>query len=233
MNIALIMMGGKGTRFGDEVPKQYHLVGGKPVFLYIVEAYQKLDCIDHIVIVSNEMWIPFVHEWLGKIKKEKISAVVPGGDTRSASVHNGLLACRAFADDDAIVAIHDATHPYVDAEGTREVIEAVKLYRGATLGTCQYDTCYRIGKDDMIEAVVPRQELITGASPEAFYWKELLEIYDKSTREELEAMTSAGAMAAANGIQMKVVKSGILNLKITYPEDMELFKKLVNNYFFT
>ena len=45
-------------------------------------------------------------------------------------------------------------------------------------------------------------------------------------------MTSAGAIALSHGIQMKVIPSNILNLKITYPSDLELFKRLAKNYFF-
>ena len=48
----------------------------------------------------------------------------------------------------------------------------------------------------------------------------------------MERMTSAGALALAHNIPMKVVPTQVLNLKITYPEDMNLFMKLYNNYFF-
>ncbi len=45
-------------------------------------------------------------------------------------------------------------------------------------------------------------------------------------------MTSAGAIALAHHIPMKVVPTELLNLKITYKRDMELFVKLCGNYFF-
>jgi len=208
------MMGGSGTRFGADVPKQYIMVNDKPVFTYIVKAYQVMPDIGKIVIVSNAAWIDFVDKWINKIGKDKVEPVVAGGDTRSESVKNGLVACKSFAGPEDIVLIHDATHPYIDEDGTGKVIEAIKEYRGATLGTCQYDTCYQIDDDDMITKVEPRQYLITGASPEGFFWKELCDIYENTPKEELEKMTSAGALASANGIKMKVVK-----IKYIEPED--------------
>ena len=45
-------------------------------------------------------------------------------------------------------------------------------------------------------------------------------------------MTSVGAIALEHNIPMKVVPTPVLNLKITYPEDMKLFMKLYKNYFF-
>ena len=45
-------------------------------------------------------------------------------------------------------------------------------------------------------------------------------------------MTSAGAIALAHHIPMVVVPAQVINLKITYPGDMDVFKKLVHNYFF-
>ena len=44
-------------------------------------------------------------------------------------------------------------------------------------------------------------------------------------------MTSAGAIALAHQIPMKVVPTKILNLKLTYPEDLELFRTLLDGYF--
>ena len=46
-------------------------------------------------------------------------------------------------------------------------------------------------------------------------------------------MTSAGALALAHGIPMKVIPTNLLNLKITHPEDMELFTHLADKYFFS
>lgn len=232
MNILLLMMGGSGTRFGASIPKQFTIVEGAPVFSYIMKKYDEMDEIDKMVIVCHKDWKEYVHEWEDKLEVKKLAAVVDGGDTRSGSVLNGLLAAKKFAEDDAVVLLHDATHPYVDIEGTKGVIEGVKKYGGATLGQCQYDTCYLMDDEKMIKEVVPRTNVVSGASPEAFFFGKLYDIYTKSSPEELEKMTSAGAMALAHGIKMQVIPANVLNLKITYPGDMELFKKLCKGYFF-
>ena len=85
--------------------------------------------------------------------------VTPGGENRSQSIRNGLHAIEPFSQEEDVVMMHDATHPYVDREGTLEIIQAVKTYGGATLGARQYDTCYRMDEALMLTNVIPRQEI--------------------------------------------------------------------------
>ena len=233
MNTLLLMMGGSGTRFGADRPKQYTLIDDVPVSAYILRAYQSLPEIDRMVVVTHKDWTDYVQEWKDKLGADKLTHIVCGGGTRSESVLNGLSAIRDVAAAEDVVLLHDATHPYVDAEGTRAVIEGVKKYGGATLGACQYDTVYRMNAETrLLEEVVPRQEIVSGASPEAFRFGDIYPIYRDASKEELDAMTSAGAIALAHHIPMVVVPASVINLKITYPGDMDVFKKLVHNYFF-
>lgn len=232
MNILMLMMGGSGTRLGADIPKQFLEVEGKPIFRYIVEGYSKMPQIDLICLVSHANWVDFVKEKIEDIPFQCQVVIAEGGDTRSASVRNGLLAVKELSSEKDVVLIHDATHPYVDREGTLRVIEAVKKVGGATLGACQYDTCYQLDGEKRIAKVIPRQELVSGASPEAFRYGDISRIYFESTKDKLDHATSAGAIALAHGIPMEVIPAHTLNLKITYPDDLELFKLLVHSYFF-
>ena len=231
-NFLLMMMGGSGTRFGADIPKQYIEIDDIPVFVYIVEKYSKMSEIDEMIIVSHKDWIDFVEDWVKRLDVKIPWKITAGGDTRSESVYNGLTAMKESAAADDVVLIHDATHPYVDIQGTKDVIDAVNEFGGATLGAFQYDTVYQMNEEHFIEKVVPRQEIVSGASPEAFRFGEIYEIYSTSTPEEFEKMTSAGAIALAHGIDMKVIQADVINLKITYKNDMEVFKKLAKTYFF-
>lgn len=228
----LLMMAGVGSRFGNEVPKQFTLIENKPLFTYIANKLSKQDCITGIVIVTNPLWLDYTREWVEKLDIKKVLSVVEGGATRSNSVLNGLNALQGIAADDSPVLMHDATHPYVDEEGTKMVIEMIQQYGSATLASLNYDTTYLMDDDNNIVKVIPRKNVIAGASPEGFRYGQIFNIYKDTPEEDMEKMTSVGAIALAHNIPMKVVASPILNLKITYPEDMVLFKKLYNNYFF-
>ena len=231
-NIMLLMMGGSGRRFGAEIPKQFVEVDSIPVFAYILKGYDDCSCIDDMVVVTHPDWDDFVKEWEQRLGIKKLRAIADGGETRSESVKNGLIAAREFASEQDIVLIHDATHPYVDEPGVEAVIEAVKECGGSTLAQRQFDTCYQMDpQTGMICKVIPRQEFISGASPEAFFYGQISEIYMNATKEELERMSCAGAIALEHSIPMKVVDSNVLNLKITYAPDMELFRHIKDYYF--
>ena len=187
---------------------------------------------DRIVIVTHKNWIDFVEEWKIKIRADKLCAIVAGGSSRSESVKNGLIAIKDFAAEDDVVLLHDATHPYLDEPGTSQIIDAVKEFGGATLGQRQYDTMYQMNEEtNMLERVVKRETIVSGASPEAFRFGELHRIYMEASEEELNSMTSAGAIALHYGIPMKVISTNLINLKITYKDDFETLKELIHKYF--
>lgn len=231
MNILLIMMGGKGVRFGANVPKQYTIVNDFPIFSYIVKEYTQIRQINRMVLVSHMDWIDYVRSEMEQYSVSIPWDVVQGGGTRSESVLHGLKKAMEFETGNDVVLIHDATHPYVDVNGTQKVIEAVEAFGGATLGGPEYDTMYQTDERGFIQKVLLRQFTFSGASPEAFRLQTIYQIYVSAGKEELDSMTSAGAIALAHGIPMKVIPASYLNLKITHGRDMELFRQLFDYYF--
>ena len=232
MNAMLLMMGGTGTRFGKDRPKQYTLIDNRPLFSYIVEKADKTACIDRLVVVSHADWLDYAQEWCENCVKRIPFDVVAGGENRSSSVLNGLTRLGCYAQKDDVVLIHDATHPYLDPEGVEKVVEAVREFGGATMASRNYDTVYRTDEQGFLEKVEPRERIVAGASPEAFRFGDIYDIYRSASAEELASMTSAGAIALSHNIPMKVIGTSVLNLKITYEHDLDLFLKLIHGYFF-
>ena len=230
MNILMLMMGGCGNRFGSKIPKQYIIVNEKPLFLNIIEKYSLIPNIDKIIIVSNKNWIIQTKEWC---KKSSIPCLITeGGNTRSLSIYNGLCVAKSFASYNDIILIHDATHPYIDIKMVPNIIEEAKKYGAATLVSKIYDTIYKINDLNYIDKVEARERIVVGASPEAFQFGVIYKIFKKTKKEDLEQLTSAGAIALYNKIKIKFLITDILNLKITYEQDMHLFKILMQqNYF--
>ena len=231
MNICLLMMAGIGLRFGAERPKQFFEVEGEPVFGQILKGLNRSECVDKIVIVTHVNWIDHVNDWVGAHDIEKFFATIPGGSTRSESVKKGLIKAFEIAKDDDVILIHDAAHPYVDQNGMKQLVEAVHKFGAATMAQRQYDTCYGIDENDMVTKVIPRQFVVSGASPEAFKFKDVYDIYMQASEEELNVMTSTGAIAMAHGIQMKVIILNTINLKITYQSDMKFLASASRLFF--
>ena len=106
-NILLLMMGGSGTRFGADIPKQFVEVNGKPVFSYIVEKYGRNPLIDAMVIVCHKNWLDFTRERVDALEPLFPFTVTAGGASRSESVKKGLQAAAQYASTEDVVLIHD------------------------------------------------------------------------------------------------------------------------------
>lgn len=232
MSITLfLMMGGIGSRFGAALPKQFTEVNGKPIFMHILDAYNTLDFVDNLVIITNPDWVELTNQYLDKFQSEKKIVLTEGGQSRSQSVKNGLIACKDISENEDLLLIHDTTHPYIDINAIKEAIGYMNDYDGVTLCQREYDTVYRID-NDIIVSEIPKKTVVSGASPEIFRYGDLYEMYIDATSEELEQLTSAGAMALSHKMRIKVVPMEYLNIKITLPQDMALFKELCSNYYF-
>ena len=231
--ILLLMMGGSGTRFGTDIPKQFVPVGDKPVFSYIIEKFAYCEELDRAIIVCHEEWIEYTRNWVLSLNLSLPIEVVVGGQSRSSSVRNGLEAVAKDASDKDVILIHDTTHPYVDEKALPELIQATSELGGATMGELQYDTVYlQNSESKTISQVIPREDVVVGASPEAFLFGRIWSIYSRLSDEELEQYTSAGALALAFDIPMKVVPTPLINLKLTYRHDLDVFKQLLDGYYF-
>lgn len=87
--IAIILSGGRGTRFGSAMPKQYIEVCGKPVLAYTLSAFQE-SCVDEIVIVAAAEYMGLCRQIAAEHGISKLTAVTEGGKERYDSVFNGL-----------------------------------------------------------------------------------------------------------------------------------------------
>lgn len=227
MNCLLFMMGGSGTRFGADIPKQYIEIHGIPLFAYTLQAYDQCDFVDKAIIVSNTDWMDYTQAKAEKVLANKLLAVTAGGPTRSHSVKNGLLCCQNYLSSDDILLIHDATNPFIDKDALKQAVLMAKESGIAALVTDQVHTLYR-KSGDRIEQVIPRETVCSGYSPEVFRFSEINGFYEHADDQKLETMTSAVALALDQGKAVKCVSANICNLKITYSHDMEVFKAILD-----
>lgn len=122
----IIVAGGKGTRLGGSLPKQFLSLNGKPVLQRTIEAFLQVFERHNIITVISRGMEDF---WRGECVSNGFDPgrIAYGGETRWESVKNGLTTIN----DDHVeyVMVHDAARPLV----TVEIIENVykELLRGA------------------------------------------------------------------------------------------------------
>ena len=111
MNYVIIVAGGKGLRMGADVPKQFLLLGGKPVLMRTMERFYGFDAQLQTILVLPRDQQAYWRELCSTHDFNLPYLLADGGATRFESVGNGL----ALIPDDAqgVVAVHDGVRPMV------------------------------------------------------------------------------------------------------------------------
>ena len=207
---AVIVAGGSGTRMGMPVNKALAPLAGKTVLERSLEAFDGL--VDGAVVVYRAQDEDAVRALNLRAR------LVPGGETRQASVLSGLY---ALPQDAEIALIHDAARPFVRAETIRACIESAKKYGSGVAAVPVTDTIKRAGQDGVVRETLPREQLWAMQTPQAFRPQELRRAIETLTAQGEAATDDARAMEAC-GHSVRLVEGNSGNIKLTRPEDMEL-----------
>ncbi len=110
---AIIVAGGVGSRMQNALPKQFLPINGKPLLYYCIAAFVDTFPEIELVVVVHPNYFSFINEIL-QLFTERINVqIVPGGNTRYASVKNGLDVIPA-SETEALVYVHDAARPFIN-----------------------------------------------------------------------------------------------------------------------
>jgi len=216
---ALIVAGGRGSRFGGPLPKQYAILAGRPVLRWTVEAFQAAPGIDHVQVViapGDE------GQYRAAVEGMDLPPAIAGGASRQQSVLNGLEALAARSTD--LVAIHDAARPYVRVSDILGCLEALRPgIDGAVLGVPVADTLKKVDDGGVLVGTVPRSGLWRAQTPQIFRFAQLLAAHRAAAAlatYETSALTDDAAVAERAGLRVVMVEGHDDNRKITTTDDM-------------
>lgn len=130
---AIVLAAGQGKRMQAGQPKQFMLLGGRPVLYYALAAFEKSE-VDEIILVTGADEIDYCRaEIVEHYGFRKVTQIIPGGKERYHSVACGLRALKQSGCD--IVLIHDGARPFVTEEIIRQMIAETKVYHACVTGT--------------------------------------------------------------------------------------------------
>jgi 2-C-methyl-D-erythritol 4-phosphate cytidylyltransferase/2-C-methyl-D-erythritol 2,4-cyclodiphosphate synthase len=217
--IALIVAGGRGSRFGGPLPKQYAILAGQPVLRRTLDVFGATPGIDRIQVV-----VAAGDEDLYRAAVEGMDLPPPvaGGVSRQQSVLNGLESLVAHAPD--LVAIHDAARPFVRVSDIIGCLEALRPgIDGAVLGVPLADTLKKVDDAGLLAGTVPRAGLWRAQTPQIFRFAKLLAAHRAAAalaKHEATALTDDAAVAEHAGLHVVMVEGHDDNRKITTAGDM-------------
>ncbi len=215
---AVIVAGGQGLRMGADRPKQFLEVEGRPILRHTIERFQALGGDVRFIIVlpssSREWWKTYCRE-TGFLESY---TMVAGGLTRFHSVRNAL----AHVPDGAAVAVHDGVRPLVSAEFLARMFDEAEN-SPASVPVMPMVESMRLLKENGGSEQADRSRFVTVQTPQVFRSEVLKAAYGQAYSP---AFTDDASVVEAAGYDVKLVPGERLNIKITTPEDLELFRLL-------
>ena len=210
---AIIVAGGSGLRMGQELPKQFIPLNGKPILLHAIDAFLLAYADIHIVLVLPKDYISLATSMIDNYGYNANIILVEGGETRFHSVQNGLK----YVVDEGLVYVHDAVRCLVSSELIRRCgIEAEK--HGSAIPVIPVrDSIRKKSGDDIDSKVIPRDNLFIVQTPQTFLAQHILPAFDLAYSI---AFTDEATVVEAFGIPVHLVDGEEKNIKITFPEDL-------------
>ena len=216
---ALIVAGGRGSRFGGPLPKQYAVLAGQPVLRQTIEVFQSTPGIDRIQVVISP---DDERLYRAAVEGMDLPPPVAGGVSRQQSVLHGLEALASAPPD--LVAIHDAARPFVRVSDILGCLEALRPgIDGALLGVPLADTLKQVDDAGLLAGTVPRAGLWRAQTPQIFRFEVLLAAHRAAAelaKHESTALTDDAAVAERAGLRVVMVEGHDNNRKITTADDL-------------
>lgn len=216
--IALLLMAGSGERFGSPLPKQFHRLAGKQIYLHTVERFLSSQLFDEILLVVSA-------DRIEEIKKEVPPSigVVTGGKNRQESSYLGLLACQ----DCAIVCIHDAVRPFVTTEILRENITCAEKYGAVNTCIPSTDTLVYAPDQRFIHSIPLRSDYLRGQTPQTFDYSLILQAHEIARKRGFSDRSDDCGLVVEKGASIHLVLGSEYNIKITTELDLCLAEQIL------
>lgn len=229
----MILAGGIGSRMqSPELPKQYLKLDNEPIIIKTVRNFIDFGSFRAGVICCPVDWIEYTKALLLEygIPTDTVF-VVPGGKNRNSSVQNGccFLTKNFKVADNDVVLTHDAVRPFINSRVIKDNVSAVVEFGAANTVMPVYDSIIRTASGDFLSEHLPRKELYRVQTPQSFRLKELENVINSLSEEELEAYTDVASIFADRGFRVKLVPGLDGNIKITTPFDMAVAESIISN----
>ena len=230
MVVALLTAAGKGTRMGQDIPKQFIHVENKPIIIHTMEAFQNHPSVDAIAVVTLQAWVDVLKAYAAQFNISKLRWVIPGGETGQESILNGLKAVKNdLNDDQTIIMVHDGNRCLVSSEIISNNLATFKQYGSAVAAIPCVEAVFRSGDNGVSSTIsIPREQLFRTQTPHTYTLGKLLWAHDEAQKRGITESAASCVLMQELGETVYFSKGSEENLKITTVDDMMIFKALLH-----
>lgn len=230
MIFGAILAGGTGTRMGIDKPKQFLMLGEKPIIIHTIEKFLLCEKIDKVYVGIHPDWIDHAQDLIEKyIKIDKKVILVPGGKDRNSTIFNIVDAIeeRFGESEEHIIVTHDSVRPFVTLRIIEENIAAAVEFGACDTVIGAVDTIVVSEDGKMITEIPDRKKMFQGQTPQSFRMSMIKKLYYDLTDAEKSILTDACKICVVRNVPVKLVRGEVSNLKITTIDDMKMAKAMI------
>ena len=232
LQVAILLAGGSGQRFGADRPKQFVRIGERTVLEHSLAAFEQSPHIDAVVVVSHPQHLDEVRQLLPSSQHPKLLTVVAGGAERQDSTLNALRALAQITDsplEQIRILIHDAVRPAVSQSIIERVCTALHTHQAANLVVPVTDTLLEVNDNGTTAAMPSRAHFRRVQTPQGFHAATLQHAYDVAlTDPNFQATDDCGVVFRyLPEVEIALVEGEQRNIKLTYPEDLHVLHHLL------
>ena len=220
-NYGIILASGTGSRYGEEMPKQFVKIAGKTILEHTIEIFEKSHEIDETFVVITPEYRHLAEEILSKNKYKKVKKLLNGGEVRKESSYIGIS---AVEDDEANVFIHDCARPFLTQKIISQCAQALKTHDAIDVAIPATDTIIKV-ENDIISSIPKRSELMCGQTPQCFKLS-LIKKAHELAKNDNNFTDDCGLIVKYNLAPVYIVKGSSENIKVTYKSDIYIADRL-------
>lgn len=221
--IAVIFAGGVGRRadIGD-LPKQFLTVAERPIIGHTLAVFQNHPQIEAIYVACLAEWVNWLGDYVAAAELTKVRGIVSGGEVAQQSIRHALEAAAEDWPEDAMVLVHDAVRPIIDAELVSTVIGQSRRYGNAVACVPASETIVLSEDGELATELLPRSRSYLAQAPQAFELGSLLAAHQhyQQVDPSYDDVVDSATLMARCGHRIRVVPGSHGNLKVTYPVDV-------------
>lgn len=215
----IFVAGGRGTRMGTGIPKQFLPLDGIPILQRTVERFMEAVPDINVITVLPADGIDAWRQICLAGSLDCRQTIVQGGITRFHSVKNAL----GKVPDGAVVMIHDGVRPLVSVGMIRSMLTRMETARAVIPVLPMVDT---LRFKDGSEPSPDRSRIVAVQTPQMFLSEDIRRAYGRAYDE---AFTDDASVAVAAGIHVCMAEGERFNVKITTKEDLLLAEALISS----
>lgn len=213
MKIGMIVLaGGIGKRIGRPFPKQFLLLGGKPLLVHVLEKARVIPEIDRVVITCPQDHLEETRRLIANHGFDARFSCIVGGGSRQESVYLGL---RELEDAQSVI-VHEAVRPLVTVDEFRTLIAAEDP--NAMFGIPIPFTVLK--GHEYVEGLLERDELVNVQLPQKFDRAKLTAAHEAARRDGARFTEDASLFHHYAGERVRILEGSERNIKITVPTDI-------------